>query len=60
MANAEATSLLVKARRLVAVRSSNVTPSCLQARVAQGQPLPGVILVPVADRHEDARKFRSV
>jgi len=55
MANAEATSLLVKARRLVAVRSSNVTPSCLQARVAQGQPLPGVILVPVADRHEDAR-----
>ena len=41
LAATETTSLLVKARRLaVAARSNIVAPSCLQARVAQGQPLP--------------------
>jgi hypothetical protein len=40
---AEKTSFLVKARRLAVAATS--PPSCLQARVAQGQPLPRLIPV---------------
>ena len=48
--DAEKASLLVKARRLAVAATSNaVVPSCLQARVARGQPLPRVALVPLTD-----------
>jgi len=69
LANAETTALLIKARRLVvAARSNIVSPSYLQARVAQGQPLPGVALQPVRSGQVDgededeveARKFRTM
>jgi len=43
--DAEKASLLVKARRLaVAAISITVAPSCLQGRVARGQPLPRLLL----------------
>jgi len=69
LANAETTALLVKARRVVvAARGNIVSPSCLQARAAQGQPLPGVALQPVPGGQVDgededeveARKFRTM
>jgi len=48
------TSLLVKARRLVVVATSNaVAPSYLQARVARGQFLPRVALMPLTDGQTD-------
>ena len=41
--DAEKAWVLVKARRLaVAANSNTAAPSCLQTRVAQGQPLPRV------------------
>jgi len=69
LANAETTALLVKARRLaVAARGNPVVPSCLQARVTQGEPLPRLALMPVASGQIDgededegeARKFRTM
>jgi len=61
--DAEKASLLVKARRLaVAANSNAVAPSCLQARVARGQPLPRLALMPLADEDEEGdegRKFRT-
>ena len=46
--DAEKTSLLVKARRLVVAARNIAAPSYLQDRVARGQPLPRVSLMPVA------------
>jgi len=48
LTEAEMASLLVKARRLAVAPNSNaVAPSCLQARVARGQPFPRVTLMPL-------------
>ena len=45
--DAEKASLLAKARRLIIVANSNTAlPTCLQGRLARGQPLPRVALVP--------------
>lgn len=61
----EKTSFLVKARHLAAAANSNaVAPSCLQGRMARGQPLPRVALVPLTDgqnddEEEEGRKFRT-
>jgi hypothetical protein len=45
--DAKKASFLIKARRLALAATSNtVAPSCLQARVARGQPLPHVALMP--------------
>jgi CheY-like chemotaxis protein len=58
IANAEKTSLLVKARRLVIISRNTIAPSYLQGRVAQALPLPRVGLVPEAD--EEGHKFRTM
>lgn len=48
ISDAEKTSFLVKARRLaVATASNTVAPSCLQARMARGQPLPRMTSMPM-------------
>ena len=48
LTEAEKASLLVKARRIAVAATSNaVAPSCLQARVARGQPFPRVTLMPL-------------
>jgi len=69
--HAEKASLLVKARRLaVAAHRNTVAPSCLQVRVARGQPLPWVALVPLMNgqtegedegegEEEEDRKLRT-
>ena len=58
LGNAETTSLLVKVCRLIVAAKSNlVAPSCLQGRVARGEPLPRVALALVAS-DEGSRKFR--
>jgi len=55
--DAEKASLLVKARRLaVAANSNAVAPSCLQNRVARGQPFPRVALVPLTAGQTDGEK----
>jgi hypothetical protein len=62
LANAEKTSLLVKARRLVATARTDVAmPPYLQGRAAQGQPLPRVVLRPLTGGHEEEedRKLRT-
>ena len=57
LTEAEKASLLVKARRLAVAATSNaVAPSCLQARVARGQPLPRVALVPLTAGQADGEK----
>ena len=63
--DAEKASLLVKARRLaVAATSNTVAPSCLQARVAQRQPLPRLALMPLTGTSknikEESRKCRGL
>jgi hypothetical protein len=65
LAEAEKTSLLVKARRLAVAATSNVvTPSCLQGRVVRGQALPRVMFAPLTDgptdneHEEESRKLR--
>ena len=62
--DAEKVSLLVKARRLVVATSTNTaaTPSYLQARVARGQPLPRLELVPVGRKRKANihRKFSTM
>ena len=68
--DAEKATLLVKARRHVVATNSNiVAPSCLQGRVARGQPLPCVALTPLTDEQtevededeegEEGRKLRT-
>ena len=65
--DAEKASFLVKARRLaVATKSNTVAPSCLQARVARGQPLPHVPM-PLTDgqtegeeEEEEGEEIRKV
>jgi hypothetical protein len=53
-ADAEKAALLVKARRLALAATNNtVVPSCLQARLAGGHPLPVVGLVPLTDGQVD-------
>jgi hypothetical protein len=62
LANAETTSLLVKARRLVATgRIEATTPSYLQGRVARGWPLPRVVLAALTggQDEEEGRKLRT-
>ena len=60
--DAEKASLLVKARRLaVATISDVIAPSCLQVRVARGQPLPGlllrrVVLTSVTGSHKEVKE----
>ena len=52
--DAEKASLLVKARRLaVAANSNAVAPSYLQNRVARGQALPRVTVMPLTDGQTD-------
>lgn len=65
--DAEKIAPLVKARRLtIAARSNIVAPSCLQARVARGQPLPHVVLQPMTggqtdgEDEEEDRKFLTM
>ena len=59
LAEAEKASLLVKARRLaVAANSNSVAPSCLQARMARGQTLPRVVLMPLAGGNKRTRERR--
>ena len=66
--DAEMTSLLVKARRLVTVSRNTVAPFYLQRRVVDGLPLPRVALAPVAagldeneeEEEEEGRTFRSM
>jgi len=54
LADVEKTWLLVKARVLaVSAASNTVAPSCLQHRITQGQPLPGVALAPLTDSPTD-------
>jgi len=58
-------SILVLARRLVvASTSTDVVPSYLQRRVAEGQPLPHVSMMPDMvdhnDEDEEGRKFRNL
>lgn len=62
IADAEVTSLLVKARRLVFAALTTMLPY-LQGRWARGEPLPRVILVPVTGGNKRAKKrriFRSM
>ena len=55
--DAEKASLLVKARRLaIAAHSNAVAPSCLQGRLARGQPLPRVTLTPLTAGQNDGEK----
>lgn len=49
-------SLLVKARRLAVAANGTVAPSCLQGRVARGQPLPQVALMPLPDGQTDGEE----
>ena len=59
--NAEKASLLIKARRLVVLSRSTAAPSYLQGRVARGQPLPHVVLMPVlGGLHEDDEESRKL
>ena len=67
--DAEKALFLVKVRRLaIAAKSNTVAPSCLQARVARGQPLPRVllrrvVLTPVAggpDENEEGEEDRKL
>jgi hypothetical protein len=66
--DAETTSLLVKARRLVTVSRNTVAPFYLQRRVVDGLPLPRVALAPMAagsdeneeEEEEEGRTFRSM
>ena len=66
--DAEKASLLVKARRFaIAANSNTVAPSCLQARVARGRPLPCIALMRMTagqneneEEEEEGRKFRSL
>jgi hypothetical protein len=65
-AEAEKAALLVKARRFsVAANSTTRTPSYLQARMARGEPLPRVALMPLTvdqnneDEREEGRKLRT-
>ena len=67
--DAEKTSFFVKGRRLVVTAIRNtVAPSCLQARVARGQPLPRlllrrVMLTPMVggpDEDEEGEKGRKL
>lgn len=62
--DADNTSLLVNARRLVAISRNANAPSYLEGRVAQGQPLPHAALVPTTGGHDDgeeeASKLRSM
>ena len=52
---AEKASLLVKARRFaVATASNTLAPSCLEGRVARGQPLPRVTLLSAASGNKKA------
>lgn len=55
----EKTSLLVKARRLVAVSRNHTAPAYLQNRVLQGLPLPRVVLTSAVEDEEE-RKFRTM
>ena len=56
LVEAEEASLLAKARRLALAANSNVVaPSCLQARVALGQPLPHIALGPPMDGQNDGK-----
>lgn len=63
--DAEKAHLIIKARRLVvAATSTRVVPLCLQRRIARGQPLPCVALLPETDgrnegKHEEDHTFRS-
>ena len=72
IADAEKTSFLVKARlaiaATVATANNTVVPSCIDARVAGGQPLPCITLMPATagqkeneeeEEEEEARNFRS-
>jgi len=69
--DAEKASLLVKARRLIVAANSNtVAPSCLQGRVARGQPLSRLAPMPVTggqnedededEDEEESRKLRTL
>ena len=66
--DAEKTSLLVKARRLVTASRNTVVPSYLQSRVLAGLPLPRVVLTPVAagsdeneeEKEQEGRRFHSM
>lgn len=59
--DAEKASFLVKVRRFaVAANSNAVVPSCLQARVDRGQPLPGVALMPMTDEDEEEEESRKL
>ena len=57
--DAETTSLLVKAGRLVTVSRNTVAPSYLQRRVLGGLPLPRVVLTPVAAGLEENEKEKE-
>jgi hypothetical protein len=63
VADADKTSILVKARRFaVAANRNTVALSCLQNRVARSQPLPALGLVPVVggqNDDEESRKLRT-
>jgi len=68
LAEAEKASLLVEARRLAVAATSNaVAPSYLQCRMARGEPLPRVAMVPLMDEQaedeekegEEGRKLRT-
>jgi len=59
LAEAETTSLLVKARRFV-VAANATMPPCLQGREERSKPLPRVILVPVKGRSKRAKKRRKL
>lgn len=57
LAEAEKASLLVNARRLAVAANGNiVAPSCLQAWVVQGQPLPRIALATPMDGQNDGEK----
>jgi hypothetical protein len=63
--DADKTSLLVKARLALTAASSTVAPSFLQHRVAKGQPLPHVELLPLTGRQnqqeeEEESKFHKM
>ena len=56
--DAQKASVLVKARRLFVISTSNAAPFYLQGRVVRRQPLPSVTLLPVMDGKKRARERR--